>query len=282
MLHVIVAFIVFFNIKKDPIVKKDDGMVTLDIAELSEVTKAPKLGKPKPKTVSNKKNKKKPVKKKKEKPKKIPKKVEKNNEKISKKPIIKTPKKVEKNNKKSKTKKENKKKTINKKVVDKKNDKKVNKTKKVEKKTVKKKAVKNLKKKKEDPFEKLIKEKSKVKINGKGKGGHMAKSLGPKVTASEIAALRERISQCWIYQAGLKGGENIIVKVDMTLAPDAMVTNAKIVDEEKMKSDPYYRAAAESAIRAVRDPKCQPFPLPKHKYKTWKRIILSFNPKMMH
>jgi hypothetical protein len=44
-------------------------------------------------------------------------------------------------------------------------------------------------------------------------------------------------------------------------------------------SDPYYQAAAESALRAVRNPQCQPLKLPLEKYSEWQTMSLSFNPK---
>jgi hypothetical protein len=44
-------------------------------------------------------------------------------------------------------------------------------------------------------------------------------------------------------------------------------------------SDPFYRAAAESALRAVLNPQCSPLKLPPDKYEQWKILELTFNPK---
>ena len=38
------------------------------------------------------------------------------------------------------------------------------------------------------------------------------------------------------------------------------------------------KVAEKNALRAVLDPRCQPFPLPADKYNTWKTIILRFDP----
>ena len=48
-----------------------------------------------------------------------------------------------------------------------------------------------------------------------------------------------------------------------------------------MTADPFFRSAAESALRAVLNRRCQPFKLPPEKYDIWKLMILSFNPKEM-
>jgi hypothetical protein len=48
-----------------------------------------------------------------------------------------------------------------------------------------------------------------------------------------------------------------------------------------MNSDGYYRAAAESALRALSHPDCVPLKLPLTKYKLWKSFIFNFDPKNM-
>jgi hypothetical protein len=43
--------------------------------------------------------------------------------------------------------------------------------------------------------------------------------------------------------------------------------------------DPFYRSAAESALRAVLNPQCSPLKLPPEKFDQWKTLELTFNPK---
>ena len=62
---------------------------------------------------------------------------------------------------------------------------------------------------------------------------------------------------------------------------DASVRNAQVVDQARMMTDPFFRAAAESAMRAVLNPRCNPLRLPREKFDTWKSFILNFNPKEM-
>ncbi|NBO19672.1 MAG: energy transducer TonB, partial [Proteobacteria bacterium] len=48
----------------------------------------------------------------------------------------------------------------------------------------------------------------------------------------------------------------------------------------KYQSDPFYRAAADAAVRAVQ--RCSPLTgLPSDKYETWKQMELRFDPKYM-
>jgi len=49
----------------------------------------------------------------------------------------------------------------------------------------------------------------------------------------------------------------------------------------RMQASPSYRVAAESALRAVLNPRCHPFKLPREKYERWKRMTLVFDPKEM-
>lgn len=105
--------------------------------------------------------------------------------------------------------------------------------------------------------------------------------LAPVVTASEIDAVRAKIRPCWSVPAGAKGAKDLIVDIDMELNADGTVIKADIVDKRRMASDPYYNVAAESAQRAVLDPKCNPLPLPKGKHDKWKNMTMSFNPKDM-
>ena len=55
---------------------------------------------------------------------------------------------------------------------------------------------------------------------------------------------------------------------------------AAIADTSRM-GDPFFRTAAESALRAVLNPRCNPLKVPPRKYETWKSVTLSFDPRDM-
>lgn len=111
--------------------------------------------------------------------------------------------------------------------------------------------------------------------------GAPAAKVDAIMSISEMDALRRRIYKCWIVPAGARGAKDLIVDVDMEIGRDGTVLKATVADTRRMETDSYYRAAGESARRAVLDPKCNPLPLPPDKYDQWKQLTLSFNPKDM-
>ncbi len=105
--------------------------------------------------------------------------------------------------------------------------------------------------------------------------------LGAKLTMSEEDALRSQLEKCWNVPFGARDAENMVVDIFMVINPDRTLREARIVDQGRYHSDSFFRAAADSALRAVRSPLCSPFALPPDKYDTWSRITVTFNPKDM-
>jgi hypothetical protein len=96
---------------------------------------------------------------------------------------------------------------------------------------------------------------------------------------SELDRLRSHISGCWQPPIGAKGAAQLKVDIEVKLERDGSVKQAEITDRQRYGSDVLYRAAANSARRAVLD--CQPLPLPPEKYQFWKEFIFGFDPKFM-
>ncbi len=96
---------------------------------------------------------------------------------------------------------------------------------------------------------------------------------------SELDRLRSHISSCWQPPIGAKGADQLKVDIQVKLEKDGSVKKAEIADRQRYGSDVLYRAAANSARRAVLD--CQPLPLPPEKYQFWKEFIFGFDPKFM-
>jgi len=95
-----------------------------------------------------------------------------------------------------------------------------------------------------------------------------------KATATEIAILRNHVRQCW--NAPYSANElNKIINLKIFTNPDGSVVNVEILDGAFYKKDPIYRAAADSARRAVKD--CSPLPLPKNKYDLFKIFTFNFD-----
>jgi hypothetical protein len=104
---------------------------------------------------------------------------------------------------------------------------------------------------------------------------------GLPVTMSEIEAVRRQIERCWNLPAGAKDADSLVVSIRVEMNIDGTPRTAVVTDQSRMRADPFYRSAAESAVRAVLNPRCHPFTLPREKFSRWKTMTLVFNPKEM-
>jgi len=103
--------------------------------------------------------------------------------------------------------------------------------------------------------------------------------LGSQITASEVDLVREQIARCWNVPAGARDARDLVVEIRVVVEPDGNVRQATIVDQARLGSDPFFRAAAESARRAFFNPQCRPLHLPPDKYPIWKDLVVDFSPK---
>ncbi len=103
--------------------------------------------------------------------------------------------------------------------------------------------------------------------------------LGSQLSASERDLIIQQIERCWVVPAGAKDADNLIIEVKAVVNPDGTVQKATIVDTGRYGADPFFRAAADSARRAVLNPQCSPLSLPPDKYEAWHNLDLFFNPK---
>ncbi|MBV9859637.1 MAG: hypothetical protein JO038_05995 [Alphaproteobacteria bacterium] len=103
--------------------------------------------------------------------------------------------------------------------------------------------------------------------------------LGSQLTASELDLIKRQISECWNVPAGARDAQDLVIEVKVEVNVDGTVQQARIVDLGRYAADISFRAAADSAIRAVRNPRCSPLRLPPEKYDSWRSLDLFFNPK---
>lgn len=104
--------------------------------------------------------------------------------------------------------------------------------------------------------------------------------VGQALTQSELAALRRQLAQCWNVLPGARDADDIVVALSLTMNPDRTIQRAVVKDQARL-SDPFFKAAADSALRAVRNPRCSPLELPAFKYDQWKEMTIRFDPKDM-
>ena len=98
---------------------------------------------------------------------------------------------------------------------------------------------------------------------------------------SEIDLVRQQIRECWSLPAGAREAEDLSIEIKMAMNPDGTVRQARILDQGRLQTDPFFRAAAESALRAVLNPRCNPLKLPPEKYQQWQNMTLIFDPQQM-
>lgn len=100
---------------------------------------------------------------------------------------------------------------------------------------------------------------------------------------SEKDAIRSQFVRCWRMPAGARDAHTLAVRVFVEVNPDGSVKTAELADGQssRYRSDRFFKAAADSAIRAVR--KCSPLKnLPADKYGSWREMELNFDPKELY
>lgn len=107
-------------------------------------------------------------------------------------------------------------------------------------------------------------------------------TLTDQLAVNEITArLSKQLAYCWNVLAGAKYAEDQIIDIKITVNPDRTVRDAQVLDQIRYSTDTYFRAAADSALRALRHPFCTPLDLPTDKYDMWKTITFRFDPSLM-
>ncbi|MCB1556316.1 MAG: energy transducer TonB [Alphaproteobacteria bacterium] len=106
-------------------------------------------------------------------------------------------------------------------------------------------------------------------------------SLADRMTISEQDALRRQLASCWSVLAGARYAEDIVVEIKLSMNPDRTIQQARIANQLRYNADSYFRAAADSALRALYNPRCNPLDLPPEKYTQWKEITVTFDPRGM-
>ena len=98
------------------------------------------------------------------------------------------------------------------------------------------------------------------------------------MTADLADALKSQIYQCWSPPVGAPNANDLVVDFDLVLNADG--TPASATSNALTSGNPYTRAAAEAARRAIAQ--CQPYKLPADRYSQWREINpLRFDPRQM-
>lgn len=103
--------------------------------------------------------------------------------------------------------------------------------------------------------------------------------LGSQLSTSEKDTIIAQIEQCWNPPAGAKDAKNLVITLRVQLASDGTPQTVQVVDQGRYNSDGFFRSAADSAVRAVRNPSCVPLKVPPDKFDQWKNMTLNFDPR---
>lgn len=111
--------------------------------------------------------------------------------------------------------------------------------------------------------------------------GNRSNSFDPN--APETIAIRDSIHNqiylCWPMPAGARDAETLIVPLEIDYDKNGYPTKVVIAKSamSKYRSDSFYRAAADTAVRSVK--RCSPLKgLPPESYKTWQYVDMNFDP----
>jgi type IV secretory pathway VirB10-like protein len=104
------------------------------------------------------------------------------------------------------------------------------------------------------------------------------------LTVAEIDYIRslimKQIIPCWNIPAGARDAGNLKITMDIDVERDGRLKFIGFVDEERLNYDTFFQVAAESAQRAVLDPRCNPLRElpPMDKFDKWHELTLTFDP----
>ncbi len=99
------------------------------------------------------------------------------------------------------------------------------------------------------------------------------------LTMTEIDAFRSQLAKCWNVPVGAPDPAALVFRLRVFLNEDGTIASAPQLVDQGNLGDPYFRAAADSAIRAVHI--CGPYELPPEKYAAWNEIVIKFDPREM-
>ena len=100
------------------------------------------------------------------------------------------------------------------------------------------------------------------------------------LSMTELDSIRHQIQTHWNLPAGARDAHNMRVTLRISLGRDGTVLDVAIVNSGQAKTDTFFRAMAESAVRAVWKTEKVRYLSPE-KYHLWRDMKLNFDPSDM-
>ena len=131
--------------------------------------------------------------------------------------------------------------------------------------------------KRKKPAPKVVKEIPKV---AKSQPTPVQSAYARRQMENELSKLvRQQIVPCWNIPGGAKDAQKMKIGVRIRLNHEgALIGAPRVIDRNRFNSDPSFRVVAESAVRALLNPRCSPLRLPYGQYEIWKDITFNFDP----
>jgi outer membrane biosynthesis protein TonB len=101
--------------------------------------------------------------------------------------------------------------------------------------------------------------------------------LAAQLSTSEIDVIKQQLYDCWNMPTGARDANQLRPEFKVWMNPDGTVRQAQLLNPNP--SDSFFQAAADSANRALLNPRCQPLKLPPEKYEQWQTFTITFDPK---
>jgi len=102
------------------------------------------------------------------------------------------------------------------------------------------------------------------------------------ISADIKDSVMSQLGHCWSPPIGAKDAQNLSIMIVAEYNTDGSYVKVELAPESRARyeSDSFYRAAADSAIRAVKE--CSPLKnMPPDKYQGWRLMELNFDPRFM-
>ncbi|MDR1235875.1 MAG: hypothetical protein LBJ96_02610 [Holosporaceae bacterium] len=139
------------------------------------------------------------------------------------------------------------------------------------------------KKKNDSAFDKMLNSSINdlKKTSGKGKKGTGVGEFGSgeSLTEADFEIISSQIYPHWVVPSGVRDAENIVIEIEVQLRDSGEIVQSgvKILDERRYASDYVFRAAADSARRAILE--TGTLKIPRDKMSLFKKFVLRFNLK---
>ncbi len=106
---------------------------------------------------------------------------------------------------------------------------------------------------------------------------------GTKLSTSEKDALADAISQCWEWDPGVKGNDELVAEIQVHLDPDGTVRGIPVIKSVSGgDSDRTRTAFSERAKRSFLEQNCLKLPIAQGKYGQGADLTFTFTPKEVH